>query len=185
MNRLIPIISVFLLIVFAIGVYIFLLPEYQKFSLLGVQIQAKESDLAQKEQDLVDMSADLNKAYSEYRDESAAVNSVLPENISAPSLFNYMLKSSSENGLILEDVGWPKISPSEDVKKASFPVTMTGSYEAFKNFLSSTYKSGRLIEVESVNLSSVGKKNEDLFRFLLSLSVYGHSGETQPTTGGK
>jgi Tfp pilus assembly protein PilO len=185
MNRLIPIISILLLIILAVGAYIFLLPEYQKFSLLDSQLQAKESDLAQKKQDIIDMTADLNKVYSEYKDEAVAVNSVLPENISAPSLFNYMLKSSSENGLILEDVGWPRISPSEDVQKAVFPITMTGSYGAFKNFLSATYKSGRLIEVESISLSPVGKKNEDLFRFLLSLSVYGYSGETQPTVVGQ
>ncbi|KKQ96439.1 MAG: hypothetical protein A3F95_02490 [Candidatus Nealsonbacteria bacterium RIFCSPLOWO2_12_FULL_39_31] len=171
-NRLIPIISVLLLIVLAVSAYIFWWPLYQKFNLMKNQFETKESDLAQKEQYLADMKLVLKKISIDYKDEIERVNSVLPSNISIPSLFNYMLKTSSESGLILEDIGWPQSSPLNDIQKVSFSVTLSGTYGAFKNFLSALYKSGRLIETESISLYSDEKGGA--FRFLLSLSAYGY-----------
>ncbi len=171
-SRLFPIIGVLLLIALAVSAYIFWWPHYQEFNLMKKQFEAKESDLAAKEQYLAEMNLVLKKISDEYKDEIERINSVLPSDISIPSLFNYMLKASSENGLILEDIGWPQSSPLNDVQKISFPVSLSGTYGAFKNFLSALYKSGRLIKAESISFSSDGKGGA--FRFLLSLSTYGY-----------
>jgi len=183
-----PIISVLLIVVFAIGAYLFWWPCYQEFSGLKAQYAAKESDIKQKEQYLADMKVVLEKVSSEYKDEYGKIDSALPEDISVLSLYNYLLKASSENGLILEDISWPQISSLSDVHKASFSVTLSGSYSAFKNFLSTLYKSGRLIEAESMNFSSVGVKGNTI-RFMLSLSTYGYmepkAGGAEQETGGQ
>jgi len=77
--------------------------------------------------------------------------------------------SSSETTMVGQG-GKISAEPTGGVEKFLLGLSLTGTYPAFKNFLSAVYKSARFFEVKSISFSSPAEK--DLFNFNLSLETY-------------
>jgi len=179
MFRLIPIISIFLLFFVVFGGYYLWWPQYQHFQDLRSGLAEKKAQLEQAEEYLSELKTLSNKLAG-YKDELAKVDSALPLEPSIPALFNFIQKTSSENGLILKKINLAessleKIPEEERIQRISFSITVSGSYSAFKNFLSAIYKNARMIEVNSVDFSSSTTSEEGgtgLFTFDLNLKTH-------------
>lgn len=174
MFRFLPIISLSLLVLLILGGVFLWWPEYQDFSDLRLKVERKEMEIRQKEEYFVKLKV-LSEKLEGYSEELAKIDSALLVDPSIPALFDFIQKTSSESGLILESLSMGKISSLKDlagVQKISFSVSVSGSYSAFKNFLSVIYKNTRLIEVESIAFSSSEEKV--LFTFDLILGTYSY-----------
>ena len=154
MNRTI-IITIFLLASLVLGIG-FLWPKYQDLRVLQVDIEGKRKELQSREQYLSQLNQ-LSQELKKYEAPLSKIDSALPSDISLPSLFYFLQKASSQTGLVLEGVGQVSteaLGENLDVKGHSISLSVSGSYSAFKNFLSVLEKNARLIEVESIGFSS-------------------------------
>lgn len=178
-QRIIPIVIVGLLILLAIGGYFFWWPKYQDFGDKKLEVEGKETEIKQKEGYLSRLEVFSDKM-SEYSDELAKIDSALPADPSIAALYIFLKTASSENGLILKDTDLGALYSSETlvtsedrIQKMPFSISVSGSYLAFKNFLSVVYRNTRLIEVNSISFSSP-EEGEDLFTFNLALRTHAY-----------
>ena len=175
-SRLIPIVGIVVLILLGVGGYFFWWPEYQEFKQQGILLEEKTRGLEEKNNyysKLESISNELNN----YKDELDKINSALPAEASLPILFDFIQRTSAENGLILSDISLSgkaisssKSSGETGIENISLSVSLLGSYPAFKNFLTAIYKNSRLIKASSIGFSS--PTEEDFFDFSVSLETY-------------
>jgi Tfp pilus assembly protein PilO len=161
-------ISVSLLIIF------FWWPKYQDFNNLRFEVREKKIQLENKEQYFSKLEG-YSLKLKEYSSELSKINSALPEDPGIPDLFHFLEKTGSQNGLALEKVHLGKISPLEqnsEIKKTSLDLSFSGSYPAFKSFLSIVEKNARLIGVESISFSTPAKG--EIFTFDLTIKTYSY-----------
>ena len=162
--------AVSFLIVIAAAVFV-LWPGFQELKAVRADIERGGGEL-QSQREYLQMLDEIKAELEENKEEIAKVNTTLPVNSSLPSLFNFLQKTSSESGLILTEISPFTISSSKEfanLKEAIFSVEVSGSYSSLKNFISTLEKSARLIEVESISLSSAG---EGTFNFDLRLKTF-------------
>ena len=174
MSRIVPIISIVLLFLVILGGVFLWWPKYEEFTNLKQELAIKTEELQQK-QEFFNKLNELAQKLEGYKEQLAKIGTALPEELLIPDLYNYILKTVSENGLILKNIKGEKDVVAqtgyEAVQKFSFSLSLAGSYEAFKNFLSVIYQNARLIEVDSIKFgSSQGKTN--IFDFSVGLSTY-------------
>ena len=175
MSRIIPIISILLLVLIILGGVFYWWPKYKEFRDLGIELKIKEEQVRQKEEYFAELRT-IDERLEGYSEELAKIDSALPADPSIPALFNFIQQTSSENGLILEAINAPKISSlgggsGEKIQEISFSISFSGSYSAFKNFLSAIYGTARLIEVKSVKFSSP-EEGGTIFNFILELKTH-------------
>jgi len=174
MPRLTPLIAIGLLILLILGAGFVWWPKCEEFRWLKSQLEIKEKAIIQKEEYFSKLNT-LSKELEGYQEEIAKIESALPDEVSEADFFNFIQKTSSENGLIFKEIYSVKISSSKkdgkEISEVSFSISLFGSYLAFKNFLSVIYQSSRLIEVDSIKFSSPPEK-KDLFDFDLTLVAH-------------
>lgn len=91
--------ATFLILSIIIAVFL-VWPKYQELSVLNVRIKEREQDIKAKEEDLKylrNISSELVK----YEQNLKKIDSALPSFLSIPSLFYFLQKESSQNGLVL------------------------------------------------------------------------------------
>lgn len=173
MSRIIPIVIIVLLFTLILGGYFFWWPKYQEFRNKRLELETKDENIIQREEHLSELE-NFSDKLTEYKDELSKIDSALPADPSIAALFYFFLKASSENGLILtsHDLGrlYSLESSKERIQKMPFTISLSGSYPAFKNFLSTIYKNARLFEINSISFSS--PEEEELFTFSLSLETH-------------
>lgn len=170
MSKYIPIVIIFLFVVLFLGAYFFWWPKYLETKDLRVQLENKEEDLRKREAYLSELNDISKKLSDEHSDAINKINWALPADNLMPALFNFVLKTASENGLVVDDIGW-KSSAQKDSNVQDIPlsISVSGSYSSLKNFLTALYKSARLVEVDSINFSSPSKG--EMFDAKISLRV--------------
>ncbi len=178
MSRIIPIIIIIILLALAAGGYFLWWPKYQEFKNKELELEMKDENIRQKEEYLSKLEGYINKL-SEHANELSKIDTALSVDPSKPTLYNFILKTSAENGLILNSVDIGEISSKEEerIQKISLSISVSGSYAAFKNFLSVIYKNTRLFEIDSIGFSSPGKTEEEgkeLFTFSLVLKTHAY-----------
>jgi Tfp pilus assembly protein PilO len=167
-------ISVSLSILLILGIIFLWWPKYQDFNNLRFEVRKKEVQLENKEQYFSELEGYSLKLKG-YSSELSKINSALPENPGIPDLLLFLEKTGSQNGLALEKVHLDKISPLEqnsEIKKISLNLSFSGSYPAFKSFLSMVEKNARLIGVESISFSTPAKG--EIFTFDLTIKTYSY-----------
>lgn len=172
MNRfLIIIICLCLTLLLGVGI---LYPEYQKARVLWKKIEEKRNELKYQKEYFSDLEKASEKL-KEYPESLSKIDSALPLTPDLPSFFRFLKKASFENGLTLKEVNPSLSSLSEEgpkIKENYLSFSLSGSYNAFKNFLSVLQKSSRIIGVESINFSL--PKEEEIFSFNLKIKVYSY-----------
>ncbi len=150
-------------------------PKYQDLAVSRKQLDQKKQELERQE----DYFSQINSVFEKlnnYQERLDKIDSALPEQASLPALYNYFQKVTSQNGLILSslDVSQPSSSSDNaDIQEINVSISAAGSYAALKNFISSLYKSARLIETESISFS--GSEDGGLFNFNFKLKVHSYS----------
>lgn len=161
------------LIAFLIG-YFLILPKYQTLKDLKLTLQEKKAELQYKEEYFSNIKK-ISEELKKYELELAKIDSAFPPDPSLPSLFNFLEKASSQNGLILKSIGPFQITFSEEklgIKEIYLNIVVTGSYPAFKNFLSTLEKTARLIEIENINFAFPEKEESPAFNLKIKTHSY-------------
>ncbi|TFB07954.1 hypothetical protein E3V08_05935 [Candidatus Atribacteria bacterium MT.SAG.1] len=158
-------------------VYI-ILPEFYNFKNFKEELEIKNQEI----ESIEDYHQKIITAFDElknYENSLEKINFALPDSYSAPSLFNYLQKTSAESGMFLENVSLA-IAPikkagvlaeaktsKQDLKEEYVNINLIGSYDSFKTFLKSIERSSRMIETESILI----KIDEKVLNFILLLKV--------------
>ncbi len=173
------IISIILICLFALlvlGGYFLCWPRYKELQEKKSEIETKDEEIRLKEEYLSNLET-FSKKLLTYSEQISKIDSAFPANPSPAVIFNFLQKTSSENGLILTKIDMSEMQEisKKRIQEVYFSISVSGSYSAFKNFLSAIYASSRLIEIKSINFSSP-EEGKDLFDFYLELKTqfYGY-----------
>jgi len=179
-------IIIFIAILFLVGGYFLWWPKYQEFRKNGIDLDVESEKVKKKKDYIFELESILN-GLNDYQEEILKISAALPLEYSASSLFSFVQKTASENGLIIKEADLSESSIVKnqavveagaiEIERIDISVTITGEYSSFKGFLSSIYKSSRLVEVKSINIVPAEKKGETeqapgLFDFSLELYAY-------------
>lgn len=158
-------------LIFLLG-YFWIFPQYKSFQEVNTQLQNKRIELRDKEEyfSKIEMA---KAALEEYKGELSKIDSALPSEPFLSSVLNVLEKTSIENGLVLSQIGFSKVlDSSRALKEIRLEIGVTGSYPAFKNFLSTLENNSRLIEVENISFST--PKEKEPFTFDLDIKTYSY-----------
>lgn len=146
-------------------------PKYQETKDLRSQITEKRMVLQQQEEYYKKLE-DLEGKLKSYEEPMKKVDMALPEEAGVPDFFNFLQRISSENGLILENLGGFSLSvkKGEEIEELQVDFSASGSYSSFKSFLNTLGKSARLIEVRGISFPSSGKG--EIFKFSLGVTTH-------------
>ena len=172
MSRL-TIISITLPIILLVG-FFFTWPQYQNVRNLGLEVQAKQNELQNKEEYFSKIK-ETSDELKNYEAEVSKIDSALPSDPFLPSLFNFLDKTANQNGLILKQLGSFSVVDSKakpDIKEINIGITVSGSYPAFKNFLSALEKTARLVEVDDIIFSYPSAKETPSFDLVIKAHSY-------------
>ncbi len=173
MNRSLTTIIIIFFISLFVGVFL-VWPKYQ-------ELKIKKEELLQKNAELTNLKGyaerlrEISEEMKKYSTEIAKIDSALPSKFSLPSFLNYLLKTTSENGLILKNYGastMPAQGKEGELKEYNLGLSVFGSYSSFKSFLSALERSSRLIEVENISFSSPEKEKPSDFN--IGIKVYSY-----------
>ncbi len=187
-------IVIIILVVAFIGVVAFLdLPAYNKVSLLQKEIKIS-GDFLQERQELLIKVNQLKGIYESHKNDIDKIYSVLPLKKGIPDLIVQFEALAAENGLILEKINFtekpvqkstntgagggenPQASQESqiDYKTLVVPLSLSGSYESFENFLKALELNVRLADIKSIDFSfSQGTlAGSSILNFKINLEVY-------------
>jgi len=175
-------IGIFLLIgILGIGLFI-LWPRYQEAKAFQEKVSERQTELAYREQYVISLD-EAEKSLERYKEEFSKVNSAIAAKPDVPSMFNFLERSSFQNGLIIKNLGSFSLSPvlgKEKLNAIVLNFSTSGSYSSLKNFLHTLEKSSRLIDVETVSLASESVKEEpgvakeSLYSLSFRIKVYSY-----------
>lgn len=173
MNRLIPIVSIIVLLgVIAVGIFI-LKPQLDNLMTLKAQLGNLISELKQKQVYYAKIS-ELNLKLDQYKDQVAEIDSALPVDPSAPALYSFFQTTAPANGLVLKDITGGLTATGDRIKDITFKVSLLGSYVGLKNFLNVIYRNSRMFEVDSLTIVPPEKPKGD-FGFDLILETHSYN----------
>lgn len=159
-----------------------ILPAYSDVRARQEILNNKKADL-QKLEELIGKMNELTSVYKEKETEIEKVWQILPKEKDIPGLLVQFESLAAQSGLILGAIDFSEVEIQEQTgaksqrkltppyKKLSVSIRITGSYDAFKNFLSNLESNLRLTDVQSINFVSKGEIS-DIFEFSLTGNVY-------------
>ncbi len=174
MKNPILLVSIFFLILI-LGIIFLWWPQYQAFNNLKEEIKVKKIELQAKEE-YFSYLEEIPSKLKNYDSELKKIDSALPSSPEVLHLLNFVWEKSLQNGLILEKIEIGNTSPLKDngkeleILKIHLGFSFSGSYLAFKNFISELQKSARLIEVEELSFKTITQK--EIFSF--DLKIWSH-----------
>lgn len=180
MSRLFIILISFLVLL-VVGAFL-IWPRYQELRSLQLEVAGKEVEVENAERHNLRIK-ELFQELEKYRDELLKIDYAVFPSPDFPSLFHFLQKSCSQNGLVLKDISpsfippQKKASEEESLQKRGLKLLQTeieisGSYDAFLNFLSTLEKSARIIEVGSISFGA--PEEGGIFSFKLSIRAYSY-----------
>lgn len=149
-------------------------PRFQELGKIQASVQYASKELQYQEQYFAQL-AETQEKLKDYEKGIAVIDSALPEDVSLPSLLNFIQKAGSQSGLGLKNISPFTVSDSPrnpELKQTHLSIEMIGDYSSFKEFLSVIEKSSRLIGVENISFSS--PKEGNIFNFNLRIKVHSY-----------
>src|SRR4030042_3947479 len=111
---------VIILVILILGGYFFWWPKYQEFGEKKLELIGKDEAIRQKEKHLAGLNA-LSEKLTGYEDELGKIDAALPIEPSMPALFNFILETSAQNGLILDNIDLGVISSRTEERVQKIP----------------------------------------------------------------
>ena len=188
-------------VLLAAGIYFLWLPRYQNFKQNLQMLSSKEEEIDLKKEYNRELEGNLN-LLTEYENELFKIKTALPEKFSISSLVSFIQNKNSESGLSLSEISFSEdaasaVSESSAkggemappsgfvVKNVNFNIAVSGSYSAFKKFLSSVWKNSRMVNIGSVAFTSPfseeGAGNIFDFNLGITASYYAKAEESAET----
>jgi len=161
--------SIFFLLFSALLFFLFISPKKTSLSILNSELSQKRQEFETSDKYFQEVLKTSEKLKN-YQEEISKIDSALPDDPSIPSLFNFLQKSSSQSGLLLENIGSISVKEEGKLKKWTTTLKLKGGYSSLKNFISILEKSARLIKVEKTSISSEGES----LSFNLTISVFSY-----------
>ena len=173
MNRYIPIVLLFIssIVVVILGV----MPSYQEFVDLKEQVKVKEVEIANRElyvKNLREIEALLNEKELKI----AKLDVIIPNSLEIPLLYNLLQKISSGSGLLFREI-FSSIGKDEDFNSGLHTISVNmeieGSYAGIKEFLISTRKAERLLDIKSLGFLILDDDTKPI-KFLIKLDSFSY-----------
>jgi Tfp pilus assembly protein PilO len=161
--------SIVFILISVLLVFFFISPKREIVSQLNSEIKQKEIGL-QNQDKYFQKVREVYEKLKNYQEEISKIDSALPKDPSIPSLFDFLQRTSSQSGLLLENLALSGMKEEGKIKKWTINLSLKGDYTSFKNFISTIEKSARLIKVEKILISSEG----ELLSFSLAISVFSY-----------
>jgi Tfp pilus assembly protein PilO len=149
------------------------MPKYEGLSSLDQEIFEKDIEFRSQEEYIRELE-EIAKGLNEKEDEILKIDSALPQGSDIPDLLNFLQKTASQSGLMLEKVTPRYNLPGEGEKLAITQINfvLNGDYSNFKDFLSVIEKSARLIEVDTIGFSYPTRGGP--FNFNVGIKAYSY-----------
>jgi len=192
MNKRVVIIFVNLILA-AVLIFVFIEPLWDSVKNLKIEIVEQEEEVKDIEA-LLTKVGELEQRYQEVGGDIEKLSLALPKERDLPYLITQFESLASNNGLLLESIGFN--DPSKNTTKRgekieedlegltalfpylSFDIKLNGSYQGLRGYLESLENNIRSIDVVAINFSSEQQKEESagsssgIFKFNLKLVVY-------------
>jgi len=186
-----PIAIVLLLIIIVFSIFFLVLPKHYEFKILQKKAAEKEAEFKAKSEyyfRIEDVFEDLKRR----EEQLVKIDTAISSKLDFSSILYFLQKVAKEKGVILTSLKFQKSSPLKvekvvtvgevpgikeeetGIQENSFDCNITGTYSAFKDFLSVLENSARLIEVENISFSSATPDEEDseIKSFKFEIKVY-------------
>lgn len=173
-SKILPILSLLLATgVLVVGVMV-IYPNYKKLMAVKSQIEQSELEIRQEEEYFKKL-AEIKEELDQDKENILKIGASLPNNPGMPAFLNFLQKTADRAGVTVSNispftVGAASINSSFNEVKMS--LTVMGSYQSFKEFLSFLEKSSRMVEVETVSFSADPKDSASSFN--LSIKIYSY-----------
>lgn len=117
---------------------------------------------------------EISDRLRQYEPVLAKIDSALPSNISLPALLNYYQIITAQNGLVTSRLGMPSVGSAAEsgIKDVKMGLSLTGSYQALKNLMTSLYRNAKIIEVDGVSFST--PQEGGLYDFKIETRTYSY-----------
>lgn len=160
-----PVSTVLLIIITALFLFLFAIPEYKKSVGLKAKIIQKQAEYNGKSvyyANISELVTDI-KARQEALDK---VDSSLPDEFSLSPLMYFFQQKAAESGLISKSILFAQVTPrtlvqpssaapGKEIKDIMFTLELVGNYQGLKNFIYALERSSRIIEVDSIEMKSL------------------------------
>lgn len=169
--------SIFLIFASLFLITLFLIPKYQAVSKLKLSLSDYENALTDQREYFTKVNQDLEKL-KDYEDLMGKISLAIPKESSMANFFNLIENLASANGLYLKDVGSFTISQSKEIpeiKETKTSFSVSGSFNAFKNFIFALERSARMVKVEKISFKSEIKAEKtptESFDFSFDVIIY-------------
>ncbi len=181
LNVLIAAVTAVLLFVFLFVAFTVLQPRFKELGQVRKNIAQKETEIELNQNYFVKLK-DAKTELDKYQPELSKIDSSLPDTPLVPDFFDFLQTVASQSGLSIQNSGSFTTAPSAAfpaLQDTSFSLALSGSYGAFKTFLTTLEKSARIIEVDSMSFSptnapEAGKKTNDFFGFTLTVKTHSY-----------
>ncbi len=176
----------------------FIWPAYNNFQAKQSMADVKQQEY-NKLNDLVNKLNELTKDYKTKADSVDKLEQIAPPGKDVPELLNQFESLSAQSGMILHSIDFtegaggqaqakptassdqtaaspiPEQSQAESnpIRELNIGIRVSGSYEAFKNFLTNIEKNLRLVDIQNIGFSASSQQNV-LYDFSLSGKTYYH-----------
>lgn len=149
-------------------------PAVLSYSDLRKSLESKDRELKEKTEYFAELNSDFNRIKN-YQEQIAKIESAFPDDldIAVPTLYNFIIGKTSENGVALKDVSVDLKSSKANtagIEEISFRVSIEGSYPTMKNFITSLFRNTRMIYVNSIQFDS--PQNKSSYGFGISFKTY-------------
>ncbi len=156
--------TIMLLMITLVLTFLFVVPKYQEIQDLEVLLAEKQMQY-DVQSDYYNKVLGMVRSIESRQDAIKKVNEALPSEFSVAPLLYFFQKKGSESGLTVKSITFSDIIQSssnqapanaqkKELKHITFAMSLSGSYQNLKKFLSSLEKSERLFEVETVSFNS-------------------------------
>ena len=181
-------IVIFILLLVFVAILVFLdLPKFQNILDLRREVETEKERFSEKQLLLAKIEK-LEKKYQEAEESLEKVNYILPSSQDIPNLIVQLEALVLEGGVALESIQFSeakevvqsraerahttiKETSSVDYRIISIDLSLRGSYSAFKNFLKLVEENIRLMDINSINLSSESSEETEIPIFNLSIKI--------------
>jgi len=165
------IISISVLGISLVGAVFLVWPEYQVYSSLKAEVQAREARLESGERTL----DQLKKTQEEvvlHREDFAKIDEAIPKDAGLPVLYEHIQQLGASSGLVLLSIEGNLLEePVNEIAVLAFKAQFAGSYEGLKNFLGEARKSARIFNVRTLDVSA-GDQNSGELQIDIELFAY-------------
>lgn len=143
--------TILILVFSALITILVVFPQYQNWKFATITLKTRQQEATDQDKYFEEVKK-TSRTLENYQTAILKINTALPDGPKLPELLNFIQKLASQTGLLLKKIGTietREISQSK-LKETKIEISLSGSYESFKNFLSVLQRSARLIEVENI-----------------------------------